>query len=154
MNKIIAIPSLVLAAAVVAGGGYVAHGDTHVTTVKTRTVVRVEKVKSAPVIEWKTKIVTKTVKVTVTAPAVAPVAPVAASDPGYLNPVTLANALALGMPEASFTVRCVPDGTVDQFTCTSSGGFEGTSEPFTTVLTVSANGATYTQGNDQPQAES
>jgi hypothetical protein len=150
MNKIIAIPSLVLAAALVAGGGYVAHGDTHVTTVKTRTVVHIEKVKSAPVIEWKTKTVIKTVKVTVTAPAVAP-APVTPSDPGYLNPVTLADALDGSLADTDgYTYQCVPDGT-DQFTCTSSGGFEGTTEPFTGTATVSANGATYTFEITSPQ---
>ncbi len=68
-------------------------------------MTRVEKVKSAPVIEWKTKTVINTVKVTVTAPAVAPVAP---SDPGYLNPVTLANSIASDLQHAPQTVECVP----------------------------------------------
>jgi hypothetical protein len=93
--------------------------------------------------------VTKTVIKTV-APASAPSVstPAAASDPGYLNPVTLANSIAAGMPEATYTVQCDADGT-DQFTCVSNGGFEGTSAPFTTVVTVSPDGTTYTLGNDQ-----
>jgi hypothetical protein len=83
--------------------------------------------------------------------------PVAAS--GYLNPVTLANAIGAGLFETNGngvgkpTVQCAAAGT-DRFTCTSNGGFEGTTEPFTTVVAVSANGATYTLGNDQPQAKS